>query len=360
MRARAAGACSRPVDHGLAPAQSAAAHQGAELALHLVEKVAVARAPEAANLEVLGNEEEEVARARRRLGRVVLRDRTADRDPPAPPQRADRRLEVVAADVVEIDVDPIRRGFPQKLGDRPIVVVERRVETELPEQVRDLLRRARAPDDPMTAELRELGDDAPDRACRRRHPDLVALTEAGHPQEARVRREAVGPEQAEVRLRRCVLDVEAPQRAEATKRLLTGGDDRVVPPAGCVPDGVALGEPVGPRLDHLADRHDPVHRRPEREGDEVPLGSTLAEPQAKPGIDRRPRVADEHLAGTDGGDRSLHDLEVGLPHLTAREGDEVDLASRERRHRRASARTSRPILSAFRSSRSTPTARVPM
>ena len=267
---------------------------------------------------------------------------------------------MVAADVVEVDVDPVRCGFPQQLRDRACVVVERRVEAELAEQLRDLFRRARAPDHPVAAQLRELGDDAPDGARRRRHPDLVALTEAGHPQEARVRREAVGAEQAEVGLWRGVRHVEAPQRTEATERLLAGRDDRIVAPAGRVPDGVALGESLGAGLDHLADGHDPVHRCPEREGGEVPLGPPLAEPQTKPGVDEVHVLRTSTCPGPTGPTGASTSSKSDLPHLAARKGDEVDLAPRERGHRRASARTSRPILSAFRSSRSTPTARVPM
>ena len=112
------GSVLEAVDHGLAPVQPSVAQQRADLALHLVEEVDVARAAEAADLEVLRDEEEEVARPGRRLGGVVLGDRAADRDPPAPPQGADRRLEVVAADVVEVDVDPVRRGLPQQLRRR--------------------------------------------------------------------------------------------------------------------------------------------------------------------------------------------------------------------------------------------------
>ena len=74
--------------------------------------------------------------------------------------------------------------------------------------------------------------------------------------------EAVAAEHAEIRLRRHVRHVEAPERADAAKHLLAGGDDGVVAPPRRMPDDVAGGEPVGVRLDHLADRHDPVHRRP--------------------------------------------------------------------------------------------------
>src|SRR2546430_5647021 len=55
-----------------------------------------------------------------------------------------RGLEVVAADVVEVEVDAVRGGGREQVGDRAVVVVERGVETELVEQVADLLLRPRS------------------------------------------------------------------------------------------------------------------------------------------------------------------------------------------------------------------------
>ena len=79
----------------------------------------------------------------RRLGVVVDRDRAADRDAPAEAERTDRGLEVVAADVVEVDVDAVGRGLAQQVGDAAVLVVEGRVEAEVVEQVVDLLLRSR-------------------------------------------------------------------------------------------------------------------------------------------------------------------------------------------------------------------------
>ena len=56
---------------------------------------------------------------------------------------------------------------------------------------------------------------------------------------------------------------------DAAERRRARLDDRVVAPAGRVPDGVARLEPVGVGLDDLADGKDPVHRRLERERGEV-------------------------------------------------------------------------------------------
>ena len=64
----------------------------------------------------IGDEQEEVAGPRRGHVGVVLRDRAAHRNAAVVPQRADRRLEMVASDVVEVDVDPIRRHLAEQLG----------------------------------------------------------------------------------------------------------------------------------------------------------------------------------------------------------------------------------------------------
>ncbi len=86
---------------------------------------------EAAGLDEAG----EVARARRGLGVVVDGDGAADGDPATEPERADGRLEVLAADVVEVDVDALGGGLPQLPPDGPVLVVERRVEAEVVDEV---------------------------------------------------------------------------------------------------------------------------------------------------------------------------------------------------------------------------------
>ena len=136
-----------------------------------------------------------------------------------------------------------------------------------------------------------------------------------------------------------------------------GLDDRVVAPTGRVPDRVARLEAVGVGLDDLADGEDPVHRRLERERGEVSRRPVRAQPQPERGVDGRPRVADEHLARPRLRHLDLDDAEVGRPHLAARIRDQLNLAAG---HARRSESTSRPIRSLFASSRSTPTARVPM
>ena len=83
-------------------------HSGG-LACELAEAVVVVADDVALDAEPLRDDHEHVPRPRRRLGVVVAGDRAAGDDPAVRPQRADRRLEVVAADVVEVDVDAVGR-----------------------------------------------------------------------------------------------------------------------------------------------------------------------------------------------------------------------------------------------------------
>ena len=106
---------------------------------------------------------------------------------------AQRRLEMVAADVVEIDIDAFRRGPAQEIAHRPGLVVERGVQPELVQEVRDLLVGARASDDPVAADLGHLGGEAADGAGRGGDPDDVAVAQSGDVEEADVGGEPVAP-----------------------------------------------------------------------------------------------------------------------------------------------------------------------
>jgi hypothetical protein len=237
---------------------------------------------------------------------------------------------VVAADAVEVDVDPVGRRLSQQLGERPAPVVERRVEPELVEQVRDLLVRPRAADDAVAADLRELRDEAPDRAGRRRDPDDVAVAQACHVEEPGVRRQPVASEHAEVGLRRRGVDVEPAQRSDSAELRLPRRDHGVVAPARGVPHGVAGLEACGTRVHHVADRHDPVHRLAQRERGEVAGRALRSQPQAQARVDRRPRVPDQHLTRPGLAHRRLDDAEVALAHLAARIADELHLTTGSR------------------------------
>ncbi len=106
----------------------------------------------------------------------------------------------VAADVVEVDVDAVRRGVAQAGQDGAVLVVERGVEPEVVHEVIDLRRRAGAADDRVAAKLGELPDERSDRAGRARHEDDVPVGEGRDVEQPRVGGEPRHPQDAEVRL----------------------------------------------------------------------------------------------------------------------------------------------------------------
>ncbi len=82
-------------------------------------------------------------------------------------QARHRGLEVIAADVVEVDVDAVGRRLFQLRLDVAVLVVERGVEAERVREQLPLLRWPRAADDPRAPQLRELARDvAPRRRPR--------------------------------------------------------------------------------------------------------------------------------------------------------------------------------------------------
>ena len=176
---------------------------------------------------------------------LVGRDGAAQRDAAAAAQRAERGLEVLAADVVEVDVDAVRRGRAQQLVDRAVVVVEGGVEAELVAQVRDLVGRAGAADHAVAAQLGDLRGERADRAGGGRDPDDVAVAQLGGVQQPGVRGEADAAERAEVGLGGRGRAVEPRERPEPAQRRLARAHDRVLAPAGRVPDEVAGREAVG-------------------------------------------------------------------------------------------------------------------
>ena len=210
-----------PLDDRLPPYEAALAEQRAQLPLHLVEQVDVAVPRKPRIVRSFATREEEVARARRRLVGVVLGDRPAERDAAAPPQRAERSLEVVAADVVEVDVDAVGRRLRAAAPAPGPLVVERRVE-------RRARRAGSAPSRP-SRRCRSRGGRGAWRAARRGCPTAPAAaeTQTTSPSRSSATREEPGvggepvpAEHAEVRLRRGGRHVERRQRADAAQRLL--------------------------------------------------------------------------------------------------------------------------------------------
>src|SRR5829696_3201332 len=112
------------LDDRLAELHAAVADPGADLLGERAPTVVVVADDEPSQRQPLADGEADVADGGRG-GRVVVGDRAAQGDAAVAPQRADRRLEVRAADVVEVDVDAARRGPAQLFEQRRGVIVKR-------------------------------------------------------------------------------------------------------------------------------------------------------------------------------------------------------------------------------------------
>ncbi len=114
-------------------------------------------------------------------------------------ERGDGGFEVLAADVVEVDVDPVRCGLLQLVLDGAALVVEGGVEAVALDQLADLLvGPGRADDAGGALEPGDLADEAAHGAGGAGDEHRVALLEGGDLQEARVGREPGHAEDAQV------------------------------------------------------------------------------------------------------------------------------------------------------------------
>ena len=218
--------------------------------------------------------------------------------------------EMIAADVVEVQVDAVRRGRRQALREaRP--VVDPLVEAQLVDQQAGLLRAAGAADHPRRAEQpRELARGAAHRAGRRGHEDDVARADVARPAEPGVGGEAGLAQHAE------------PGRQRGKRRVDDGGrrgvDHGVVAPAQAVAHEVADREPVGPAGDDPPDGR-AVERAADREVGRVVLLGRV-HPAAHGRIDAHVDVADQHLAGAGlAGRRSSSPKSAGVGRPSGRE-----------------------------------------
>jgi len=108
-------------------------------------------------------------------GGVVLRDHTADDDTAEVVNRIQRSLEVLAADVLIVDVDALRGETGQRSSGLLSLVVEATVEAELLDDVVKLLVRAHGSNDLQTLALGQLADELAHGTGGRRHEDGLAL-----------------------------------------------------------------------------------------------------------------------------------------------------------------------------------------
>ena len=207
---------------------------------------------------------------------VVALDHPADGEARVVAGERERGIEVVAADIVEIDVDAVGRGSGQALEDR------RRPCSRSPDRRRasgrtriSLPRRpSRSPSCPWPwRSARPPSRPRPPR--RRRRPRRLPWPRRRRA--GRNKRCAGHPELAEELLGR---NAEVGQLLRGAR-----GDDRLVAPAGHVLDEVARREAVGLALDHLADRA-AVHRLAELERRHVAFH--VVHSAAHVGVDRQP------------------------------------------------------------------------
>src|SRR4051794_20656869 len=166
------------VDDGALGDQLAAAQPAGYPALELRPQVLVVADDEPAQRDPLEHRLDEVVDARPGTVGVELRDHPAERDPAAQPQGVQRRDEVVAADVVEVQVDPLRRDPGQAVAHRLGAVVDRAVEAELLDQQGGLARSPGAAHHRGGAEQPgELDRRRADGAGRGRDEDDVAVAQ---------------------------------------------------------------------------------------------------------------------------------------------------------------------------------------
>src|SRR5947207_3549527 len=113
-----------PFDHRFSVAQLPLPYPAAHLLGKISEAVEVITHDEAAQGEPPAHGQGDVSRARWRLSDVVKRDGAAHGDPAEATQREQGRLEVIAPDVVEVNIDALRRSRGQQLPDLAVAVVK--------------------------------------------------------------------------------------------------------------------------------------------------------------------------------------------------------------------------------------------
>src|SRR5262249_26319496 len=105
----------------------------------------------------------QVPRALRQLGGVVGSDQSTHGDASERVHLHKHRVEDIAADVLEVDVDALRRGGPQVGGEIAGPVVNARVQAQLGNDVAALLGPAGDADRPASLDFGDLANDRADR-----------------------------------------------------------------------------------------------------------------------------------------------------------------------------------------------------
>ncbi len=232
---KAPGAWSRPSTMVSAWMSWPPAEPAADIGDHGGHPVPVVDDDEPAQREALADGQAEIAGARGRLGGVVVGDRAAHGDPAVVIEHHQGRVQVIGADVVEVDVDAVRCRLPQLVHDGAVPVVERGVEPDLAEPA-DLVVAPGAADHPPGAlEPGDLAGHAAHRARRAGHEHHLAGLERGDVEQAHVGGQRSHAENAQVDRRgQALLGDHLPR--------LAGRQHRLVPPAQHVQDQVPRGQ----------------------------------------------------------------------------------------------------------------------
>ncbi|EAU66540.1 conserved hypothetical protein [Stigmatella aurantiaca DW4/3-1] len=291
----------------------------AEPAPHVAQEV---RAPvlvaliaddEALEREALADRQREVAGARGWRGGVVLGDGATQDDAPVVLHLPDGRFQVLAAHVVEVDVDALGAGARQGIGHRAILVVEGVVEPEVLSQVLHLLRGARAAHHPAALDLGDLPHEPAHRAGRAGDEHRLARHGLAEIEQPHVGRHARHAEHPQVRGERAHVGIHL--------HVLARIGDVVLTPAARTGDEISLLEARGPRADHLAHRA-AIQRLAQLEGGHVGLHVVHPPPHVR--VHGHEEVAHQELALGGLGDGHLHQLEVARGGLALGPGLQVD------------------------------------
>jgi len=265
--------------------------------------------------EPLVDGQDQVAGRSRRLGAVVLGDHPAQHDPATQVQHVDGGFEMLAADVVEVQVDAVGRGGAQLVDDGAVVVVEGVIEAVFLDQQPDLVRAAGGADHPGRAhQPGDLTNLAAHRARRTRHEHRLSRLQARNPGQSRIRREPGSAQHAQVGGKWRGIGVDHGDVSDV--------EQRVLPPAQHVLHMRAHRDLVALRGDDDADRA-ALHRLVELERRHVGLHVVHPPPHVR--IHRQELVAHQDLPRLRRQDLVLSQGEVTRRGPPVRPGDQMPL-----------------------------------
>ena len=227
---------------------------------------------------------------------IVAGDKPAHRNPTQRVHPAQRRFQMVAADVVEVDVDALGRGLLQRLANGRDLVVDHGVQADLVAQPARLVLGAGRAHHVTALDLRDLGSDRTYRTGSGRDEHLLAFLELADVQQAAVGREPRHAQGMHVDGQRQIrIGIELGQA------FAIAGE--VFAEAHAVGDQIAHGKRVRLRLHHPAQRA--AHHG-------LVQFLTGGQSRAHGGIDRHVEVLDQHLAVRSIGAVTLDERKITL------------------------------------------------